>query len=361
MTRKLKIADKPTDTKPLGDQLKRVSRVGREIVTFEPNEGNWESVVSTGSTLLDLAISGTRQTRGGIPGGILMEVFGPSGAGKTVILCEIAGAIQRQGGQLHFHDPEARLNPDFAQKFDLDVSRIKYHQPQTINEVMDDIANFDPQDPKKIHGVMADSLAALSTEGEMEDGEDKYMGMSRAKHLSNGYRRVCRKIAQRNIIVVVSNQVRENVNKANPYSPKHVVTGGMATKFYCSVQLKYDTPNPIKKKLNINGKERERVIGVEVSIKVDKNSLDRPYRTASLFILFDYGIDDVRGNLVYLKDRYSSKSYMLGDLDLGRSLEEAIAKVEAQGLEQKLKDEVILVWEEEESVFYPERKKKVRV
>ena len=70
-------------------------------------DGNDEVMISTGSTLLDLAISGGRKRGGGLPGGILVEIFGPSGCGKTVLLCEIAGGVQRQKGKIMFRDPEA--------------------------------------------------------------------------------------------------------------------------------------------------------------------------------------------------------------------------------------------------------------
>ena len=75
---------------------------------------NTDVMISTGSTLLDLAISGTAIRGGGLAGGIFVEIFGPSGSGKTVLLSEIAGGVQRQGGQVMFHDPEARLNKTFA-------------------------------------------------------------------------------------------------------------------------------------------------------------------------------------------------------------------------------------------------------
>ena len=73
--------------------------------------------VSTGSTLLDLNISGDTFYEGGLPGGIFVEIFGPSGAGKTVLLCQIAGNLFKQGGQILFRDPEARLNTQFAKMF----------------------------------------------------------------------------------------------------------------------------------------------------------------------------------------------------------------------------------------------------
>src|SRR5574343_1146298 len=108
-------------------------------------DGNMANVISTGSTLLDLAISGGRVRGGGIPGGILVEIFGPSGAGKTVLLSEIAGAIQRKGGDIMFHDPEARLNKQFAQMFDVDIEDIAYTTPDTVTEVFKAVRSWEPK------------------------------------------------------------------------------------------------------------------------------------------------------------------------------------------------------------------------
>jgi RecA/RadA recombinase len=113
------------------------SKVSNEAKQIEKPEydGDFGTVISTGSTLLDLAISGGRIRGGGLPGGILVEVFGPSGSGKTVLLSEIAGAVQRQGGSIMFKDPEARLNPQFAKLFGLELKEGDYSNPDTVNEV----------------------------------------------------------------------------------------------------------------------------------------------------------------------------------------------------------------------------------
>ena len=87
-------------------------------------DGDFGQVTSTGSTLLDLAISGGRVHGGGLPSKIFAEIFGPSGSGKTVLLSEIAGAVIRGKGEVMFRDPEARLNEKFAKIFDLDISKI---------------------------------------------------------------------------------------------------------------------------------------------------------------------------------------------------------------------------------------------
>src|SRR5512137_2055750 len=96
-----------------------------------------ERVVSTGSTLLDLAISGKRRREGGIPGGIIVELYGPSGAGKTAILAEICGSAQKRGGVVKFCDPEARLDQQYTQIYGVSVKTdfFDYHRPDTVSEL----------------------------------------------------------------------------------------------------------------------------------------------------------------------------------------------------------------------------------
>ena len=89
----------------LAAQMKRRVHAKPEVKKTAEYDGDDSQIISTGSTLLDLEISGGRVRGGGLPSGILIEVFGPSSSGKTVLLCEIAGAIQRQNGQVMFNDP----------------------------------------------------------------------------------------------------------------------------------------------------------------------------------------------------------------------------------------------------------------
>src|SRR5690606_20976498 len=130
---------------------------------------NLEKTISTGSTLLDLAISGGRIREGGLVGGILVEIFGQSQSGKTVLLSEIAGDVQRKGGDIRFSDPEARLNKQFAKLFGLEVTPEQYDRPNTVPEVFEPVRHWEPNPSTKgaISGIFADSLAALSTDLEM--------------------------------------------------------------------------------------------------------------------------------------------------------------------------------------------------
>jgi len=337
---------------------KHINDKNKEQIDPQEYEG-FDSTVSTGSTLLDLAISGGRFREGGIPTGILVEIFGPSGTGKTVLLSQIAGNIQKAGGTIMFHDPEARLNKQFAKMFglDLDSNTINYTIPNTIPQVFTSVRGWIPQkkDTEQSYGVLADSLAALSTDMEMDKEEGDKMGMRRAKEFSEELRKTCRIISQRNVLMVCSNQIRQNLD-AGPYGQKYTSPGGEALGFYSSLRLRCMSPQKIKVKRSVRGKEHERIVGVRVGIEVFKSSVWKPFRSAEVYILYDYGIDDIRGNLAFTKSVTSDTVYRLGDQALGKSMDKAIKTVEEEGLEQQLKDKTIELWNEVEEKFVEKRK-----
>jgi recombination protein RecA len=333
-------------------------------------DGDFGTVISTGSTLLDLAISGGRIRGGGLPGGIFVEIFGPSGSGKTVMLSEIAGAVQRQGGEIKFGDPEARLNPQFAKLFGLNLNEDDYSRPDTIPEVFEAVRVWKPKSKKVINGVFADSLAALSTDLEMDNKEGDKMGTRRAKEFSEELRRTCRILAQNNYLMVCSNQVRENIG-ATEYQIKVSSPGGMALGFYASLRLRAMNPSKIKKVLSSKddddgdekeskkkGRHNERIVGVRTDIEVFKSSLWKPFHTAPLTILFDYGIDDVRENLQFVKEITKNSVYTLDGEALDKSMDIAIHMIESEKNEEKLRSEVIELWEENEKKFDSNRKPK---
>jgi recombination protein RecA len=343
----------------LSEQMKKYIESEKKS-EVEELDGNFNKVISTGSTLLDLAISGGRIRGGGIPGGILVEVFGPNSSGKTVILSEIAGNVQRQGGEIKFFDPEARLNIQFAKLFGLDLKEKDHFQPDTVPEVFSAIREWKPERTDVINGVFADSLTALSTDLEMEGKEGDKMGMRRAREFSEELRKTCRILKKNNYLMVCSNQVRQNID-AGPYGQKYIAPGGEAMGFYSSLRLRTFQPEKIVKELTINGKEIKRVIGVRVQVQVFKSSIWKPYHEAPLTILFDYGIDSVRDELKFLKESTNNNVYAIKDLKLSNSLDKAIKIVEQEGLEEKLKEEVINLWEKMEEEFKSDRKIKNRI
>jgi len=319
-------------------------------------DGNTEVMISTGSTLLDLAISGGRVRGGGIPGGIMVEIFGPHSSGKTVLLCEIAGAIQRQKGSIMFHDPEGRLNKQFAKIFDLSIEDMEYTVPDTIPQVFGGIRKWEPKGGN-IHGIIADSLAALSTNLEMDNEEGDKMGQRRAKEFSEGFRKNGRTLVEKNILMVCSNQLRESMNS---YGPKYKAPGGEAIGFWSSLRLRTSIKEKIRPKKTIGGKEVTRVTGVVIEVEVFKNSVWEPDRNATLTINFKYGIDDIRENLQFVKRYKGLTFYALNGEKLNVSLEKSIQLIEAGDLEDELKNEVIDLWESIEAKFIVNRKPKQR-
>jgi recombination protein RecA len=346
-----------TQTTQVSEQIRRKISTDQTVgmKSTKTYDGNTEKMISTGSTLLDLAISGGRVRGGGLPGGVLVEVFGPNSSGKTILLCEIGGNIQHNGGQLKYYDPEARLNKQFARMFGLKIPDEDYIKPDTIPEVFMSVRDWKPNGSSAIHGICADSLAALSTDQEMENKEGDKMGMRRAKEFSEELRRTCRILAQNNFLMVCSNQVRENLD-AGPYGQKYKSPGGEAIGFYSSVRLRTSKPEKLKEKIKFAGKDVVRVIGIETQVEVFKNSVWKPYRTAPLIVNFDYGIDDIQANLQFVKDNTAATQYAINGMILDRSMVESIQIVEENNLTHPLREEVINLWEEIESKFKTERK-----
>lgn len=339
----------------LSEQVK--NHAGKEEEREAEFEGNTEVIVSTGSTELDLAISGGRVRGGGIPGGIMVEIFGPSSCGKTVLLCEIAGNIQEELGKIMFHDPEGRLNKQFARMFGLKTEKMEYGMPDTVPEVFKAVRKWKPGGTGFMHGIFADSLAALSTDLEMTNEEGDKMGQRRAKEFSEECRKTCRVLAKENYLMVCSNQVRQS---QEPHGPKFKAPGGEAVGFYSSLRLRCFNPQKVKTKRTIAGSEVAIVTAIETEVEVFKSSIWKPFRKATVIIDYDYGIDDIRRNLEYLKTyKYKKENtYCVGGEKLNNALERAIHLVEIHNLESQLKEEVIDLWLEIERNFERTRKPK---
>jgi recombination protein RecA len=160
--------------------------------------------------------------------------------------------------------------------------------------------------------------------------------------------------------MVCSNQVRQNMD-AGPYGQKYTSPGGQAIGFYSSLRLRCSSPEKIKTKVKMAGKEITRVIGVKTKVEVYKSTIWKPYRDAPLTILFDYGIDDVRQNLQFIKDYTANTTYTVVGRKLAIGIEESIHLVEDNNLENELREEVIDLWEEIEGKFTQVRKPRGRI
>ncbi len=346
-------------TKPkLSEQMKRKIAKQKAIPKVEREyDGDFTHSISTGSTLLDLAISGGRKRGGGLPGGIFVEVSGLESTGKTVLLCEIAGNIQSDGGESLFRDPEGRLNKQFARMFGVDFEKLDYDTCNTVTELFKAVREWEPKNVKIINGIFADSLAALSTDMEMEKEEGDKMGGRRAKEFSEGFRKVARQILDNNYLWVSSNQLRENMNPTFGQS-KYDSPGGRGIKFYSSLRLRTRLIKELRDERKFAGKVVKKPIGIRTEVKVIKSSVWKPGNVAPITILYDYGIDDIRENLQFIKDYTKNTMYMVGSRKLSQSMDESITMIEEENLENQLREEVIDLWEYIDEQFVIKRKSK---
>ena len=335
----------------LSRQVKR--NISKPVEVEPENKGNFDIVISTGSTLLDLAISGKRIRGGGLPGGVFVEVSGPSQSGKTALLCEIAGAVNRKGGEFQFYDPEARLDYEFASIFGMSIEPEKYFMPDTVTEVFKNVRAWEPKSKQKVNGVFADSLTALSTDLEMENEDGDKMGGRRAKEFSEQLRKTCRIIKRDNLLMVCTNQLRQTMST---YGAKWTQSCGEAIKFYSSIRLEVSKKADISKEVSFRGTKITQVIGIESEIYVSK-TVGVPYTRAPLIIIYGYGIDDVRANLQYVKKYTGNTVFAINGKQLSNILDTATRIVEQNGLESELKEEVINLWEEIDTKFDINRKK----
>ena len=327
----------------------------------------FDYLTSTGSTLLDLAISGGRTEKGGIPSGIVMEVFGPSSAGKTAILASIAAHVKHYKGSAKFADPEGRLDQNYSEIYGLHLDKDEYFRPKYALELFKHIWEFKIKGDG-VNALLADSLAAFSSKLEMSNDAGDKMGGQRAKDLHQLMRKTCLKIAGSQLLICFSNQLHDSMS---PYGDGSRTPGGHAVPFFSSLRVRLANAQPIVKDVRVSketvqsiheihkqlrtakdGKkykapERKDVktaIGIDTVATIKKSSVDVPYRTAPIRILFNYGIDDVGANIQWLKKIVGLSQYLAVDQEY-MALDDAIAHVEEMdnGAEQ-LREQVIQVW-----------------
>ncbi len=352
-----------------------VDEIESPLIELPKREYDMTRVISTGSTGLDLSISGGRRYTGGVPGGVIMEISGPAGCGKTAILSEIGGSAQAQGGEADFKDPEGRFDKEYSKIYGVSIDFGNYSRPKTVTQVFDSLKKWKPKNPNVINVSCTDSLAALSTDLELEKGDK--MGQKRAKEFSEGFRTTAIMIADKNWIMANSNQQRDG-----DYGPS--TPGGQAIKFYSSLRIQLMTPKNIEKQISlefldkkkpetteekqkeIEKKEKKsdrtftKVIGIESSCYVRKSSVDDPYRKCKFFLLFNYGIDKTRENLQYIKEMTGNTMYECPDGKTYIAIEKAINWTELNNLENQLEKNAIDVWHTIEEKFRITRKPKIR-
>jgi len=266
--------------------------------------------IPTGSLSLDIALG-----VGGIPRGRVAEIFGPESSGKTTIAQHIVAEAQKLGGTAAFIDMEHALDPVYAAACGVDVDNLLISQPDTGEQALE-IAEALVRSGA-VDVVVIDSVAALVPRAEIEgDMGDAHMGLM-ARLMSQALRKLSGAIKQTNTAVIFTNQLRQKIGVV--FGNPETTTGGNALKFYASVRLDVRRIQSIKV-----GSE---VIGNRTRVRVVKNKVASPFRTAEFDIMYAEGISrvgdllDLATELEIITKRGSFYSY--GDLRLAQGRENA--------------------------------------
>jgi recombination protein RecA len=327
------MADDPRK-KALDNTLRDITKRFGEgaIMKLGDAQGLAVEVIPTGALSLDLALG-----VGGVPRGRVTEIYGPEASGKTTICQHIVAEAQKQGGTAAFIDMEHALDPAYAARTGVDIDNLLISQPDTGEQALEIAQSLIRSGAVDI--IVIDSVAALVPRAEIEgDMGDSHMGLM-ARLMSQALRKLSGAIQQTNTCLIFTNQLREKIGVV--FGNPETTPGGRALKFYSSIRLDVRRIQSIKSGTDI--------IGSRTRVRVVKNKVAPPFRTAEFDIMHDEGISrsgdildlaveagviDKRGSFYYYGDdlriaqgRENAKDYLKENPDIGLEVENTIREL----------------------------------
>lgn len=285
------------------DQIKDKFGDGSIMKLSDTKTLNVEAI-PTGSISLDLALG-----VGGIPKGRIIEIYGPESSGKTTLTLHMISEVQKRGGLAAFIDAEHALDPEYARRIGVKLEDLLISQPDNGEQALDICETLVRSNGLDL--IVIDSVAALTPRSEIE-GEmgESHMGLH-ARLMSQALRKLTGIIAKSQTTVVFINQIRMKIGVM--FGNPETTTGGNALKFYASTRIEVRRTAQIK-----NG---DKVIGNRVKVKIVKNKVAPPFRTAEFDIMYNEGISAAgdlldTGVLLGVIEK-SGNTHSFGDVKLG--------------------------------------------
>jgi recombination protein RecA len=256
--------------------------------------------VSTGSTILDLAISNRKN--GGFPVGRVCEITGLEQSGKSLLAAHTLLNTQKKGGLAVYIDTENALSTEFLSAIGLNLKEMLYIPLETVEDIFETVETIIEKvrssDKNRLVTIVVDSIAGASTKTEMAADFDKD-GYATAKALiiSKAMRKITNLIGRERICLIFTNQLRQKLN-APAFSDPWTTPGGKGIPFHASVRIRLSSIGAIKAKVN----GQDTIIGSRVKAKLVKNRVGPPLRECEYEVYFDSGIDDYSSWLTTMKD-----------------------------------------------------------